>query len=396
MSNFTAIKVTELNKSFRLPHEKHNSIKSIIISKFRGLRSYEKQQVLKDITFEVNKGDFFGIVGRNGSGKSTLLKLLSGIYTPDEGVIEVSGKLVPFIELGVGFNPELTGRENIFLNGAMLGFSQDEMQSLFEEIVNFAELEGFMDQKLKNYSSGMQVRLAFSIAIKARSDILIFDEVLAVGDEAFQRKCLDVFEQYKASKQTVILVTHDMETVKSFCNRAVLIDSGKIREIGDPRKVANAYSKLNQLIINEAIDIDNRNHTESKHITANIYNTQKKLVSNFEVGDSLIIDLGWKDLQSHKFESIGVSIFKLSGEHVTGVNSRDKLKGERWKAKGRITLELILNITPGKYRLVVEVFERPGVLVESITSGLQFSINKSVIPWSGLFELPYSWHEKNQ
>src|SRR5690606_7141480 len=154
-----------------------------------GRRKYEKQQVLKDINFEIKKGEFFGIVGRNGSGKSTLLKLLAGIYSPDSGHVQVNGKLVPFIELGVGFNPELTGRENVFLNGALLGFNRKEMESMYEEIVEFAELERFMDQKLKNYSSGMQVRLAFSIAIRAKADILVLDEVLAVGDEAFQKKC---------------------------------------------------------------------------------------------------------------------------------------------------------------------------------------------------------------
>src|SRR5690606_31573026 len=156
---------------------------------FRGKRTYEKQQVLKNISFEIKKGEFVGIVGRNGSGKSTLLKLLAGIYSPDKGSIEVNGKLVPFIELGVGFNPELTGRENVFLNGALLGFNRKEMQAMYKDIVEFAELERFMDQKLKNYSSGMQVRLAFSIAIRAQSDILLIDEVLAVGDAAFQQKC---------------------------------------------------------------------------------------------------------------------------------------------------------------------------------------------------------------
>ena len=188
-SSDVALKVEHVSKSFRLPTEKANGIKQAFINRMQGKTGYTKQEVLKDISFEVKKGDFFGIVGRNGSGKSTLLKLISQIYTPDSGKITVNGSLVPFIELGVGFNPELTGRENVYLNGAMLGFSKEEIAEMYEEIVEFAELHDFMDQKLKNYSSGIQVRLAFSVAIKARGDILVLDEVLDVCDEAFQKKC---------------------------------------------------------------------------------------------------------------------------------------------------------------------------------------------------------------
>lgn len=236
-----AIKVEGVNKTFKLPHEKKSSVKSIFVSMFHGERSYEKQQALKDISFEIKKGEFFGIVGRNGSGKSTLLKLLAGIYTPDSGSIQVNGKLTPFIELGVGFNPELTGRENVFLNGALLGFNRKEMLAMYDEIVEFAELEKFMDQKLKNYSSGMQVRLAFSIAIRAKTDILLLDEVLAVGDSAFQQKCFDYFEKIKKQHKTVVLVTHDMGAVKRFCDRALLIEFGDLKITGNPEDVANRY-----------------------------------------------------------------------------------------------------------------------------------------------------------
>lgn len=240
-----AIKVNNVSKSFKLPHEKQNSIKGLFVNMFRGKRSYEKQQVLDDISFEVREGDFLGIVGRNGSGKSTLLKLLAGIYSPDGGEIHVNGKLVPFIELGVGFNPDLTGRENVFLNGALLGFSRKEMLEMYDEIVEFAEIEKFMDQKLKNYSSGMQVRLAFSIAIRAKADILVLDEVLAVGDEAFQRKCNDYFLELKDHKKTVILVTHSMEAVRKYCDRAVFLRNGKLVIDGSPEDIANEYSLEN-------------------------------------------------------------------------------------------------------------------------------------------------------
>lgn len=237
------IKVKNIHKSFKLPTERSWGLKQAIFNRLRGAKGYNEYRVLKGISFEVNKGDFLGIVGRNGSGKSTLLKILAGIYHPEKGSVKINGSLVPFIELGVGFNHELTGRENIYLNGALLGFSNKEMDEMYEEIVEFAELKDFMDQKLKNYSSGMQVRLAFSIAIRARGDILILDEVLAVGDAAFQKKCNDYFESLKG-EQTVILVTHSMENVRKFCNRAILIENGKILKEGAPEKVAKAYQEL--------------------------------------------------------------------------------------------------------------------------------------------------------
>ena len=245
MSSDVVLKVNHVSKSFKLPTEQSSGIKQAFINWTKGIKGYKMQHVLRDISFEVERGDFLGIVGRNGSGKSTLLKLISGIYKPNKGNITVNGSLVPFIELGVGFNPELTGRENVYLNGAMLGFSTKQIDAMYDDIVEFAELRDFMDQKLKNYSSGMQVRLAFSVAIKAQGDILVLDEVLAVGDEAFQRKCYNYFAQMKRERKTVILVTHDMESVQRFCNRAILIDKGKIRLAGNASKVAQLYRDLN-------------------------------------------------------------------------------------------------------------------------------------------------------
>lgn len=240
------LSVKNVSKSFRLPTEQASGIKQAVINWTKGIKGYKEQQVLKDISFDVEKGDFLGIVGRNGCGKSTLLKLISKIYTPDSGTITTKGKLVPFIELGVGFNPELTGRENVFLNGALLGFSHTEIEDMYDDIVEFAELEEFMDQKLKNYSSGMQVRLAFSLAIKAQGDILVLDEVLAVGDEAFQSKCNNFFSEIKKdSSKTVILVTHSMASVKKYCNKAILIRDGRIIVNGDKNDAANLYTEEN-------------------------------------------------------------------------------------------------------------------------------------------------------
>ena len=243
-SSNIAIIAKNIHKSFRLPTEQAFGLKQAIFNRLRGIKGYKEQKVLRGIDLEIKKGEFVGIIGRNGSGKSTLLKILAGTYYPEKGEITINGTLVPFIELGVGFNPELTGRENVYLNGALLGFSNEEMDAMYDDIWDFAELKDFQDQKLKNYSSGMQVRLAFSIAIRARGDILLLDEVLAVGDAAFQEKCNNYFADLKDKKQTVILVTHSMENVRKFCNRAILIENGKIIEEGDPKKVADAYTNL--------------------------------------------------------------------------------------------------------------------------------------------------------
>lgn len=235
-----------VSKSFKLPTEQATGLKQAVINWTKGVKGYKKQTVLKDVSFEVHQGEFFGIVGRNGGGKSTLLKLISQIYYPNDGEIRVHGKLVPFIELGVGFNPELTGRENVYLNGALLGFSREQVDAMYDDIVDFAELDEFMDQKLKNYSSGMQVRLAFSVAIKAQGDILVLDEVLAVGDEAFQRKCNDYFTEIKKDPtKTVILVTHDMSAIKRYCTRAMFIQDGVVAAIGDRETVAEQYTLAN-------------------------------------------------------------------------------------------------------------------------------------------------------
>ncbi|MBP2098407.1 ABC transporter ATP-binding protein [Enterococcus rivorum] len=252
-----AIKVNGVCKDFKLPTESTSSLKRTIVNYFKGIKGYREQKVLRDISFEVEKGDFFGVVGRNGSGKSTLLKIISEIYVPEKGKVEVDGKLVSFIELGVGFNHELTGKENVYLNGALLGFSTDEIDEIYDDIVEFAELTDFMNQKLKNYSSGMQVRLAFSVAIQSKSDILVLDEVLAVGDEAFQRKCNDYFMQAREDKKTIVLVTHSMDAVRKYCNKAMMIDKGEVKIIGTPEDVANQYSLSNVTDSGSATIIEN-------------------------------------------------------------------------------------------------------------------------------------------
>jgi ABC-2 type transport system ATP-binding protein len=244
MDNDITITVQKLKKDFILPHEQVTTVKGLFTGFYKRNRSKEVQHALRDISFEIKKGEFFGIIGRNGSGKSTLLKILAGIYQPTAGQVHTDGKLVPFIELGVGFNPELTGRENVYLNGAMLGFSAKEIDARYKKVVEFSELERFMDQKLKNYSSGMQVRLAFAVATQAEADILLVDEVLAVGDADFQSKCFKYFKELKRLKKTVVFVTHDMDAVREYCDRAILIEGGDIQVEGQAEKVSRAYTRM--------------------------------------------------------------------------------------------------------------------------------------------------------
>lgn len=241
-----AVEIIDIHKEFILLQNKSTTLKQAVVNIIKK-NNKTIYKVLDGVSFNVNEGDFFGIIGRNGSGKSTLLKLIAGVYEPAAGNIYVHGGLTPFIELGVGFNPELSGRDNVFLNGAMLGFTRKQMNSMYQEIVDFAEIEPFMDQKLKNYSSGMQVRLAFSIAIKAENDILMFDEVLAVGDANFQEKCINQFRKLKSQGKTIILVTHSMDTVKQFCNRVALLNAGKLDFIGNPDDAINRYNELNSI-----------------------------------------------------------------------------------------------------------------------------------------------------
>jgi len=239
-----AVVVDGLAKTFTLPTEQVHTLKERALHPFRRSK-HERLEALRDVSFAVEPGEFFGIVGRNGSGKSTLLKCLAGIYRADRGRIFINGRLSTFIELGVGFNPDLAARDNVTINGVMMGLTPREARDRFDHVIEFAELEDFVDMKLKNYSSGMQVRLAFSVAIQVDADVLLLDEVLAVGDAAFAQKCYDVFYEMRDAGRTVLLVTHDMGAVTRFCNRAMLLERGKIIDFGDPDEVARSYLELN-------------------------------------------------------------------------------------------------------------------------------------------------------
>jgi ABC-type polysaccharide/polyol phosphate transport system ATPase subunit len=244
----TAIELHHVSKSFTIPRERTSRLKESFVRLFRH-REYDRVEALEDLTLSIPQGEFFGIMGPNGSGKSTLLKILAGIYRPDNGIVRVNGVVSPFIELGVGFNPELSARDNIYINGTLIGLTLQEIENKFDQILAFAEVERFVDQQLKNYSNGMIMRLAYSVAVQVNFDILLIDEVLAVGDAEFQQKCFATFSRLREEGKTVVFVSHDFHAVKSFCDRAMLLDRGMPQQIGDPEEIADLYLRRANVLV---------------------------------------------------------------------------------------------------------------------------------------------------
>lgn len=339
MDKDIAIRVENLSKTFKIPHEKVSTLRGAFVNAFRK-KSYEEFKALDDVSFEVKKGEFFGIIGRNGSGKSTLLKILAGIYQPDKGKIHIDGRISPFLELGIGFNPELSGRDNIYLNATVLGLKKKQIDEKFDSIVAFSELERFIDQKLKNYSSGMQVRLAFSVAIHANREILLMDEVLAVGDSNFQSKCLTEFNRYKDLGKTVVLVTHDISTVQRYCDRAMLLRNGKIVMIGKSEEVGNKYIYQNMSDEEKRIYNEEKNN-EIKSVGINKSKSKKiaevaevKFLDKegnekrvFKTGDNLCVKVSYKFFKDCQKPNFGILIENGSGLKIFASNTKLANKG---------------------------------------------------------------------
>lgn len=382
------VEISKLTKSFKIPLEASSGVKQQLINILKGRKGYRVFTPLKDISFTINEGDFFGIVGRNGSGKSTLLKTIAGIYTPNSGNVKVHGSLVPFIELGVGFNPELTGRENIFLNGALLGFSHEEMESMYSAIVEFAELEDFMEERLKNYSSGMQVRLAFSIAIRAHADILLLDEVLAVGDEAFQKKCYSYFDKLKREKRTVILVTHDMAAVERFCTKAVFIEDGHVKMIGKPYRIAAAYSRSNSQNYDRTTGLNSDNEgTVPFKIVLRGTDGKEKTMYDFE--ETMTVNLSW---QQKGVKHVGVAIFRENGEYVYGPNTYQEKTSAIKDQSARYTVKL--NLNEGRYFIKAGLMGANDTkVIAFIEEGPFFSVQRDYGHgrWGGVTKLDHTW-----
>jgi ABC-type polysaccharide/polyol phosphate transport system ATPase subunit len=351
------IRAANVAKTFEIPEHRVDSFKERLTQPFTRHPARQLRAV-RDVSFEVHKGEFFGIVGRNGSGKSTLLKIMASIYRRDGGTLQIAGRLAPFIELGVGFNPELTSRENVVLNGVLMGLTRQQARARLDAVLDFAELREFSDLKLKNYSSGMMVRLAFAVMVQADADIMLIDEVLAVGDAAFAQKCMDVFHERRAAGKTVVLVTHDMATVQSFCDRAMLLHSGELMYLGDPEEAALRYYRLNfgghDAARVEAQDVPDVN---VRLIDVWLATPSGDRVENVEQGEPLQLNVIYEavhDLVSPKFgfhflNADGVQLFGFN----CGLEDAPDVSGEVLHAGQRVRLcaRIENRLLPGRYSI---------------------------------------------
>jgi ABC-2 type transport system ATP-binding protein len=388
------IEVRDLKKAFRIPTHRVDSFKERIVKPMAS-REYRELKALDGISFDVHQGEFFGIVGRNGSGKSTLLKILASIYRADAGTIRMAGRLAPFIELGVGFNMDLSARENVVLNGVMMGLTPKETRNRLDAVIEFAELEEFAELKLKNYSSGMLVRLAFSTMMEADADIMLIDEVLAVGDAAFQQKCADAFHEMKSRGKTIILVTHSMAAAEEYCHRAMLISDGHITEMGDPSDIGRAYLRLNferdlgkgaaELIPEK----DEVNLDECK-----LENEAGEEVTSLEEGDPIHLHAKFSVSRDVSGILIGFIIANHEGIPVFEFAKEVEPGEEEWELKAGQEVEIEARVenplTPGRYFVHVGVNRRHGdagaaLYVHNAVGFVVFGTHDST---SGLLVLP--------
>ena len=425
MAKQTVIQVDDVSKTFLVPHEKRNSIKEHFVSLFQQI-NYSKFHALKNVSFNIKQGEFVGIIGNNGSGKSTLLKLLANIYHPTSGEVHVIGHVSPFLELGVGFNLELSARENVYMNGIVLGLTKKQIEKRFDSIIEFAGLEEFVDTKLKNYSSGMYARLAFSVAIQVDADIIIMDEVLAVGDLNFQEKCFSAFRRLHKEGKTIILVTHSMGYVQEFCDRAILMDKGEIKGIGTPEKIISKYEKLNRGIaeadIEEEQEVEDTpadeelepiNDGPSEEVELEIVPSSKKneveitlvefLNSKgksqrvFDHGDRIVARIHLKAQQEIIKPVIGVAIHSKDRTHITGPNTKTSNFNIKKLTPNTKHIDYIIKDCPlidDTYHFTAAIFDLDCKIRFDIMEKASFKIVSEIKNKFGLIKLNEKWKIK--
>ncbi len=404
------IKVEKLEKSFRIPHEKRTTLFETLTGMFKP-ESYEVFNALQDINFDVKEGEFFGIIGENGSGKSTLLKMIAGILYPSSGKVHIHKRVTPFLELGVGFQSDMTAVENIKTYGTIMGMSKQDIRSRTDDILEFAGLEKFRDAKLKNFSSGMQVRLAFSTAIQTDPEILLMDEVLAVGDMDFQQKCLDVLNNYRKEGVTIVFVSHDLGAVRRFCDRTLLLHKGEQIALGNTSEVIDRYVYGDQdknapepasCVVVDSPDILNE---EQPSVPCSRWGDQKIEITNVELYDkfgnlsnrfnsfdTMTIRIIY---HAHKkmFDPVfGIALYSEKGENVYGTNTELKeIEVESVEGKGHIDLQIeSISLLSGRFLLTVAIHSRTHEPYDWHDKLYQFD----VIPTSrdaGMFNVPCKW-----
>ncbi len=386
-----AIEAHGLKKTFRIPTHKVDSFKERVVRPFSS-RDYRELRALDGVSFEVRQGEFFGIVGRNGSGKSTLLKLLASIYRADAGKIRMAGRLAPFIELGVGFNLDLTARENVVLNGVMMGMTPNETRSRLDAVIEFAELEEFVDLKLKNYSSGMLVRLAFSVMMEADADVLLIDEVLAVGDASFQQKCADAFHEMKNEGKTIVLVTHDVATVETYCHRAMLIGDGKIQNVGDPGEIGRDYLRLNFESGESTAKITSGTE-EMKLVGVWLESPDGERIGNVEIGEPIRLRAEVELLREVPGVGVGFTLTNVDGIGVFQFGTSTDEDGPPLTAGQRVTFDARIEnmLTTGRYYLHLGVKPHPDPRATAfhVERALDFHVFGGVAN-QGIVSLPYA------
>ena len=414
-----AIEVRDVHKLYRRYGRRKNfgTLKSALLSGnvFGGLQPDETFAALKGVSFDVAAGRTFGIIGRNGSGKSTMLKLIAGIGKPTSGTVRVAGRVSALIELGAGFHPEISGRENVFINGMMLGLSKREIAARFDEIVRFAELESFIDAPVKSYSSGMYMRLGFAVAINVDPDVLLVDEVLAVGDETFTHKCLDRFADFRRRGKTVLLVTHSLDMVARFCDEALWLDGGVVRAQGDPKRVIDTYlldvaraenETLAEPKPRRAIDaqpgagepadlskaLEGRWGSREVEITNVDLRSAGKATHLFESGASMEVHLRVRAAEPVKDFVFGIGIFNAEGVCCYGTNTLiEGARPRQLSGEGEVVFEITqLDLVQGSYKLDVAVHRENGTPYDYHRLLYEFRVTAR-LKEVGIYRPPHRW-----
>jgi len=374
---------------FKIPLEHRTRLRDHISNLFRS-PGYRRLEALKDVSLEVRSGEFFGIIGRNGSGKSTLLKILAGIYQPTQGKVKISGRLSPFIELGVGFNPELSARDNVYLNGAILGLDRKQVTAQFDEIIRFAELEDFVDQKLKNFSSGMLVRLAFSVAIRAHAEVLLIDEVLAVGDFEFQQKCFNVFRQLKQEGRTIIFVSHDLSAVSEFSDRVMVLDRGVVRGVYGADEAISEYHRLVETRVDASLASLGQSDLPTVRAVA-MFTNGSKPTHVVHRGDAATVRVTMANPRRVPVNA-GVAIYRSDGLYCFGTNTF--ISQTPPPPDERVEFEVHfseVDLLRGSYYLLVGIFgEKVATLYEMKEHAYEFRVDQHD-DYEGAVFLPHTW-----